>query len=42
MDPLLTNLSIEANNVNPDQTAPVCHRAFLNISADEKSRRLLL
>ena len=39
-------LSIEANRVDPDQTAPmssliwvhtVCHRGFLNISADEKS-----
>ena len=35
-------LSIEANSVDPEQTAPVCHRGFLNISADEKSRRLLL
>ena len=42
-------LSIEANSVDPDQTAPslirvhtVCHRGFLNISADENSRRLLL
>ena len=42
-------LSIEANRVDPEQTAPrssliwvhtVCHRGFLNISADEKSRRL--
>ena len=39
---LLTNLSIEANRVDPDQTAPICHRGFLNITADEKSRRLLL
>ena len=34
-------------SVDPEQTAPigahtVCHRGFLNISADEKSRRLLL
>ena len=37
-------LSIEANSVDPEQTAPssliwvptVCHRGFLNISADEK------
>ena len=35
-------LSIEANSVNPDQTAPVCHRGFLNNSSDENSRRLLL
>ena len=46
-------LSIEANILDPEQTAPigavcsgstVCHydRGFLNISADEKSRRLLL
>ena len=44
-------LSIEANSVNTEQTVPrsslyrvhtVCHRGFLNISADEKSRRLLL
>ena len=52
-------LSIEANRVDPEQTAPlisgwtqnrssliwvhtVCHRGFLNISADEKSKRLLL
>ena len=43
-------LSIEANSVDPEQTAPssliwvhtVCHRGFLNISADEKIRRLLL
>ena len=35
--------------MDPEQTAPiliwvhtVCHRGFLNISADEKSRRLLL
>ena len=47
-------LSIEANSVDPEQTAPVgavcrssliwvhtvCHRGLLNISADEKSRRL--
>ena len=36
-------LSIEANSVDPEQTAPliwvhtVCHRGFLNISADEKA-----
>ena len=45
-------LSIEANSVDPEQTAPyrssliwvhtICHRGFLNIAADEKSRRLLL
>ena len=45
-------LSIEANSVGPEQTAPigavwiwvrtVCHRGFLSISADVKSRRLLL
>ena len=44
-------LSIGANSVDPGQTAPrsslvwvhtVCHNGFLNISADEKSRRLLL
>ena len=45
-------LSKDANSVDPEQTAPkgsslnlvhtVCHRGFLNISADEKSRRLLL
>ena len=44
-------LSIEANSVDPEQTAPIeqsdpsphfCYRGFLNISADEKSRRLLL
>ena len=39
-------LSIEANSVDPEQTLiwvhTVCHRGFLNISADEKSRRLLL
>ena len=45
---LLTNLSIEANRMDPDKTASigtvhtVCHRGFLNISAVEKSRRLLL
>ena len=43
---------IEANKVDPEQTAPhrsslilahtVCHRGFLNISADEKSRRLII
>ena len=44
-------LSMEANSVDPEQTAPrssliwvhtVIHWGFLNISADEKSRRLLL
>ena len=42
-------LSIEANSVDPEQTAgsliwvhTVCYRGFLNISADEKSRRLFL
>ena len=43
---LLTNLSIEANRVDPDQTLiwvnTVCHRGFSIISAGEKSRRLLL
>ena len=44
---IIDELSIEANNMDPEQTAPiwvhiVCHRGFLNISADEKSRRLLL
>ena len=29
-------LSIEANSVDPEQTAPtVCHRGYLNISADD-------
>ena len=32
----------EANSVDPEQTAPVCHRDFLNISADEKNRKFLL
>ena len=48
--PFITDeLSKEANSLNPQQTAPsliwvhtVCHRGFLNISADEKSRQLLL
>ena len=39
-------LSIEAISTDPEQTAPLgliwvhidCHRGFLNISADEKSR----
>ena len=44
-------LSIQANSVDPEQTAPrsslisfytVCHRGFLNISAEENSRRILL
>ena len=48
-------LSIEANSMDSEQTAPigavrssliwvhnVCHRGFLNILADEKSRWLLL
>ena len=36
-------LSIEANSVDTKHTAPtVCHRGFLNMSADEKSSRLLL
>ena len=46
---LLMNFkSIEANSVDPEQAAPmiwvhtVCHRGFLNISADKKGRRLLL
>ena len=45
--------STEANSMDPEQTAPLgrssliwvhtfCHGGFLNISADEKSRRLLL
>ena len=44
-------ISIEANIVDPEQTAPmgssliwvhtVCHRGFLNISADEKSIQLI-
>ena len=37
-------LSIEAHSMDTGQTAPiaVCHRGFLNISADEKSRQPLL
>ena len=43
-------LSIEANSKDTEQTArsslisvhTVCHRGFLNISADEKSRQVLL
>ena len=39
-------LSIEANSVDRELTLiwvhTVCQRGFLNISADEKSRRLLL
>ena len=43
-------LGIEANSVDPEHSYrssliwvhTVCHRGFLNISADEKSRRLLL
>ena len=50
MPNITDELSIEANSVDPEQTAPsslnwvhtICHRGFLNISADEKSRRLLL
>ena len=48
MPNITDKLSIEANSLDPEQTAPlicvhtVCHRGFLNISADEKSRRLLL
>ena len=33
-------LSIEANSEDPEQTAPI--GGFLNISADDKRRRLLL
>ena len=45
--PLLANLSIEANRADPDQSSLVWvhtsfHKGFLNISADKKSRRLLL
>ena len=50
--PIITDeLRIEANMLDPEQTAPrssliwvdaVCHRGFLNVSADEKNRRLLL
>ena len=40
-------LSKEANSVDPEQCSliwvhNVCHRSYLNISSDEKSRRLLL
>ena len=51
MPNITDKLSIEANIMDPEQTAhrssliwvhTVCHRGFLNISADEKSRRLLL
>ena len=40
-------LNIETNSVDPDQTAPlwvktVCWKGFKNISADDKSRRLLM
>ena len=41
-------LSIEANSVDPEQTSSliwvntVCQRGFLDISADEIGRRLLL
>ena len=36
-------LGIEANSVEQSDLAhTVCHRGFLNISADKKSRRLLL
>ena len=40
-------LGIEANSIDPEQTDliwvhTVCHRFFLNISADKKNRRLLL
>ena len=39
---LQTNISIEANSVDPDQSSliwvrNVCDRGFLNISADEKA-----
>ena len=40
MSNITDELSIEANSVDLEQT--VCHRGFLKISADEKSRRLLL
>ena len=45
----IIEFSLEANSEEPEQTAPrssliwvhaVCHRGFLNISADEKNRRL--
>ena len=48
---LLTNLSIEANSVDPDQTAPIGAVGsgstlfvieVINISTDEKSIRFLL
>ena len=51
MPNITDELSIEANSVDPEQIAPmsslicvhtICHRGFLNISADEKDRRLLL
>ena len=40
-------LSIEANSMDPEQSSliwvhTVCHRGFLNISADKKSRQPLL
>ena len=43
-------LGIEANSVDPEQIAPisliwvhtVCNRGYLKISADEKSKQLLL
>ena len=47
MPNITDELSIEANSVDPEQTAPIGSTLFaieatLNISADEKSRRLLL
>ena len=53
MPNITDELSLKANSMDPDQTAPigavcliwvhtVCHRGLLNISADEKSRQLLL
>ena len=38
---IIDEFSIEANNMDPEQTA-VCHRGFLNNSADEESRRPLI
>ena len=48
--PLKTGFTVEANSVDPEQAYrsslvwlhTVCHRGFLNLSADKKSRRLLL
>ena len=41
----MMNLSIEANSVDPEQTIwvhTVCHRGFLNISADEQRQRTFI